>query len=407
MNIRMIDKAREKVEKKSAQQIGPCLNRRNFLARSIGAFAMGAIASTPAVASQSQESKEAKGPVSLPPAIRGKSRSSSSIRKRVAERDQWVDPKTGIKVIQITSYPLPTAPFKYSWPSITPDNQRVVFFAQIYSNRDSPWDFYRCDTDGLELCQLTQYGDRAAEGYYGAPVSILSLDGATIYTMCDKLLCEVDVETGKIVEIRNLDDLCPEGKFGSISFSSSGVLFIGVTGNASGAIRVNLQTGKADRIEIQGKFMGCFQEESRLLVQRGKVIWGHVPGPAGTRKIVNVGEEESHWSTNEDGADARFFAPQIYAHSTILGKKSMVQGCGRRPHQCLWLAEEGKEPRKLMEGPYFWHSGASYDGDWIVADTNTPDEGLQLAHVPSRHFKALCFEGPHRTITILATLTRR
>lgn len=65
-------------------------------------------------------------------------------------------------------------------------------------------------------------------------------------------------------------------------------------------------------------------------------------------------------------------------------------GLKRRVRRKTWSVSA---TRKLVEGPYFWHSGASYDGEWIVADTNTPDEGLQLAHVPTARFKTLCYAG--------------
>ena len=85
--------------------------------------------------------------------------------------------------------------------------------------------------------------------------------------------------------------------------------------------------------------------------------------------------------------------PSIFAHATLLGKTSMLQGCGLPPERCIWVVEEGKEPEKLVQGPYFWHSGASFDGEWIVSDTNFPDQGLQLVHVPTQYFRTLCHPG--------------
>lgn len=50
-----------------------------------------------------------------------------------------------------------------------------------------------------------------------------------------------------------------------------------------------------------------------------------------------------------------------------------------------------ERPSRIASGPYFWHSGSSLDGEWIVADTNWPDVGLQLVHVPTGRFGPLCF----------------
>ena len=68
----------------------------------------------------------------------------------------------------------------------------------------------------------------------------------------------------------------------------------------------------------------------------------------------------------------------------------LLQGTGQPPERCIWIVEAGKEPRKLCSGPYFWHSAASYDGEWIVADTSWPDVGLKLIHVPTGHWRTLC-----------------
>ncbi len=372
---------------RAKSQVDPRLNRRAFLAGSGGVVAASGIAA----AAPKQETKPTANRVSTA-AASGSPKRLPSLKSLVSERDQRVDPRTGIRVIQITSYPLPTAPFTYDWPSITPDNQRVLLFGQRYASRDAPWDLFRCDTDGLGLCQLTRHGEVAETGgYYGCPASLLSLDGKTVYIVWDTLLCAVDVETGKIDEILNLENLAPESTFGRLLLSSTGELLIRLGGKNHGAVRVNLETGKARRIDTGGPLAGCFQSEPRLVVQRGKVEWDTVTGPNGVRTVVNSGDQQGIWSTDEEGGDARFICPWMFAHMTVLGKKSMLQGCGQRPHKCLWLAEVGKEPRKLVEGPYFWHSGASYDGDWIVADTNTPDEGLQLAHVPTAHFRTLCY----------------
>ncbi|OHB79120.1 MAG: hypothetical protein A2W31_11725 [Planctomycetes bacterium RBG_16_64_10] len=314
-----------------------------------------------------------------------------------SERIQRIDPQTGIRVIQITSYPSPAAHFHYDWPSITPDNRRVVFFCQRYVGRGAPWDLFRCDTDGLNLFQLTRRGAHdEVGGYYGRPSAVLSLDGTTIYVVWNKLLCAVDVETGKIDELLPLQDVCPrESQVTRIALASAGrLLFIGYGGPAQGAVRVDLATAKFDRIDLQGQLFGCLQAEPRLVVQRGTVQWGTVAGTDGTRSVTHVGSELSLWNTDQDGGNGRFICPSIFAHATLLGKTSMVQGCARQPDHCIWLVErEGVEPKKLVEGPYFWHSGASFDGQWILADTDSPDQGLQLVHAPTGHFRTLCYAG--------------
>lgn len=273
----------------------------------------------------------------------------------------------------------------------------MVFFCQRYAGRGAPWDLFRCDTDGLNLFQLTERGDREESGgYYGRASAVLTLDGKTIYVVWRTDLCAVDVETGKVDELLSLDGFCPEGSvFSRIHISASGdLLFIGRHGSdGPGAVRVNLETGHIDEIDIGGYLFACVQTGPRLIVQRGEVKWGTAPGAAGSRRVINVGSKLSLWNTDEDGGDGRLICPSIFAHATMLGKTSMLQGCGLPPDRCVWVVEEGKEPEKAVQGPYFWHSGASFDGEWIVADTNWPDMGLQLVHVPTRHFRTLCDAG--------------
>lgn len=367
------------------------LNRRGFLSASAVAAAGALSSGTPAGAESGKTASET-GQVPASPGSQAKAPHVAPNKNLGSERDQRIDPKTGIKVIQLTSYPLPHAHFLYDWPSVTPDNQRVVFFGQRYASREAPWDLFRCDTDGLGLIQLTKRTEEASkDGYYGCPTAILALDGKTIYVVWNRVLCAVDVETGKTEDLLDLSKVCPEGGFNRAAFASNGDLFLAHLSPVPGAARVILSTGQVEWVETQGHLMGCFQKEPRLLVQRGEVLWGTAAGPDGTRIIVNQGEELGLWSTDEKGGDARFFCPAMFAHMTLLGRETVLQGCGKRPHTCIWLAEENREPRKLVEGPYFWHSGASYDGEWILADTNNPDEGLQLVHVPSARFKALCF----------------
>lgn len=334
-----------------------------------------------------------------------------------SERIEMTDPRTGIRVVQLTSYPTPSAHFTYDWPSITPDNGRIVLFCQRFGRRGAPWDICRADVDGLNFVQLTRRGDRAEEGgYYGRPAAILTLDGKTVYAAWGQAIARVDVESGKTEEVCSLARHCAGMTFvGSLCLSFGGNrLFVGTRGERSAILRVELTTGTTDQVDLGGALFGTVRGESRMVVQRGTVVWGTTQRQDGTRRIANVGDTLSIWTCDEDGGDAHFLSPQIFAHATPIGPGRRMQGCGLPPHRCIWIAEQGKEPEKAVQGPYFWHSAASFDGEWIVADTNWPDCGLQLVHVPtnsksSPHFRTLCHPGatlghveyghPHPTIS--------
>jgi len=313
-----------------------------------------------------------------------------------SERIQRIDPRTGVKVIQLTAYPAPAAHFLYDWPSITPDNRRVLLFCQRAAMRDAPWDIFRVDADGLNLFQLSERGERMeAGGYYGRPTARLTLDGKTVYCVWGHTLCAVDVETGAVQELCSLEKHCPKGgAIHNLHISANGErLFIIHSGGAGGAIRVDLDTGETAEVRVDGHLFACDPTGPRLVVTKGTVEWGTVTREDGSREVINAGELRAKWITDEDGNDIEYFCPEMYAHATLLGRHVALQACGKPPNKCIWLVEKGRDPRKLVEGPYFWHSGASWDGEWIAADTNWPDHGLQLIHVPSGHFAALCHPG--------------
>ena len=314
-----------------------------------------------------------------------------------SERIQRVDPHTGIKVIQLLAYPTPSAHFLYDWPCITPDNGRVVLFCQRGAARQAPWDLFRVDADGLNLFQLTEAGERAeAGGYYGRPPARLALDGQTVYCVWGCLLCAVEVETGRLQELCSLGKHCPpESVIHNLYLAASGQRLFASYGSPAGpgVIRVDLESGEVIPVPVEGHLFACDPTGARLVVTRGSVRWGTQVRPDGSRVVTNEGELQGKWLVEEDGREIEYLWPEQYAHATLLGRHLTLQGCGKPPHKCIWLAERGQEPRKLAQGPYFWHSGASWSGDWIAADTNWPDQGLQLVHVPTGHFATLCHAG--------------
>jgi len=294
-----------------------------------------------------------------------------------------VDPKTGIKVIQLTGYPAPSGHLLYDWPFITPDNQRVVLFSQRAAARGAPWDLFRVDADGLNLFQLTDRDyPTMSGGYYGRPATRLALDGTTVYGVWGQTLCAVDVETGRTEELCSLEKHCPPGVgIGNLHLSADGRrLFTSLGGpHAETVIRVDLQTGAAAAFPVDGHLFACDPTGPRLVVSKGAFEWSTATREDGSRVITAVGGLRDKWIADEEGKDIEYFCPEMYAHATLLGKRLVLQGCGK--------------PRKLAQGLHFWHSGASWDGEWIVSDTNWPDQGLQLIHVATGHFATLCHPG--------------
>ncbi len=320
------------------------------------------------------------------------------LRKPLAsERIQRIDPNTGIKVIQITSYPTPSLPLSYAWPYVTPDNARLILMCQREARHGAPWDLFRCDTDGLNLFQLTERDQEKYPPLFdkptgNKPTATLSLDGMTLYVVWhgDPILYTVDVETGDLEEFCSLEKVCPAGVIYQYLClaASSNRLFIVFRKPSISAARIDLGTGEVTELELDGLLWACVPTMPRLIiVRKSDIPQEKLPDYV---SFVQSSGTRTLWSVDEDGEDPRFICVDPFAHATMLGGTDRIQGCGKPPDRCIWIAEEGKEPEKIVQGPYFWHSGASWDGEWILSDTNWPDDGLQLVHVPSRHFRTLC-----------------
>ena len=314
-----------------------------------------------------------------------------------SERIKGIDPETSIGVIRLTSYPTPAAHMLYDWPSVTPDNDRIILFSQRTVRRNAPWDLFRVDSDGLNLFQLTEHGEEMERGgYYGRPAARLTLDGRKVLLARGHILSSVDVETGEEEELLSLEGVLPsESVIGNLYISSRDhILYLRCSGKAGRqTLRVDLNTDEVIELEIDGLLSACDPTGPRLVVSMGTVEWDTSVKEDGTRVIISKDNLRERWITDEFGEKIEFLSPEIFAHDTILGGNLKIQGCGLPPEKCIWLVERGEEPRKLVEGPYFWHSGASWDGEWIAADTNWPNMGIQLVHVPTGNFTTLCHTG--------------
>ena len=80
-----------------------------------------------------------------------------------------------------------------------------------------------------------------------------------------------------------------------------------------------------------------------------------------------------------------------FAHWTWIGDDFGVQGTLVPPGNAV-VTRHGldEDPVPLTTGRYYWHSGPSLDGEWIISDTNWPQEGLYLIHVPTGSANYVC-----------------
>lgn len=283
------------------------------------------------------------------------------------ERVRFEDPETGVMGWQLTSFPAHSAHFSYHQNNFTPDSKTLLVRSQRMAARDAPWDLYRVDADGLNLVQLTDSDDVRG--------AVMGPDGAWVYFTRGGSLWRVALSDQRAEEIARCDEM-------------EGSTFIEGYLSHDGAYhfsRAALKGGEPAVVRF-----GLDGSAARVIRPGSAAINGVDPAGHGIAAVVVREGKEIYITYDYDGAHDEYFGPNAFAHSSWLFGTGKIQGCGRWGVHALLLMERGREPTPLVEGPYFWHSGSSYDGQWIIADTNWPNEGLWLASVEGREARRLC-----------------
>lgn len=302
---------------------------------------------------------------------------------------RFTDQNSGIEIVELVPDAESSIPLSYDWPSVTPDNRYAVIRCTFSGDSGHRSGFYRVATDGVERMYLSPEGIHPR----------LTPDGRFLYTLAtgDPILRRVDLSNGRAEDVCTLERVLPEG-FVYVQMRLSPAtnhLFVMLRDPDITPIRVELSTGDCVRLDgFHGMFWACSVDDGRVVAVRMK---GAEQGRAYTyteyRKLEQNPGDRSLWSLDVDGADARLICTDLYSHATMHGRTPSVQGCGKWGDRSITICSEGNRRRTVCEGPYFWHSGAAFDGDWIVADTNWPDYGIQLIHVPTGNFRYLCDHG--------------
>jgi oligogalacturonide lyase len=289
------------------------------------------------------------------------------------ERIEYTDAKTGAHLIQLTSYPVPSFCLPYVNTNFTPDSKTLVFLSQREARRDAPWDLFRVEADGSGLTQLTDFDDLSGP--------VLAPDGKRVYFRRANRLWYVDMDTQHEEEIGH----CEGVHGGGIGCISPDGRYYFTTANTRNQL-VGLLRFRTDGPEtlLLGEW-----EVSRAPLHACS------PGGAGLLMIFHFWDHKEYRLFDYDGNDRGLFSDNYdFAHCTFLGRTDRIQGCALPPDSALLHLGIGEfEPTVIARGPYFWHSASTLDGEWIIADTNWPDQGLQLVHVPTGRFRPLCY--PH------------
>ena len=302
-------------------------------------------------------------------------------------RHTIVDRETGVEIVRVVGDASTSAPQSYDWPSITPDSRFMILKCEFPSAMNRLSGFYRVDLEGDELRYL------CPEGIHPR----LTPDGKWLYSLHndDPVVYRTDVEEGGEEAVASLEGVLPEGwVYAQMRFlPASNHLFVHLRTPDNTPIRVDLDTGEVVRLEnLDGMLWACAADEPRVIVIRQRRAEpGKTYDYLSYRKLEQEPGDRSIWSVDIDGGDARLICVDYYSHATMLGRTSKTQGCGKWGTNAVTVCAEGEEPRIVAKGPYFWHSGASFDAEWIAADTNWPDYGIMLIHVPTANFRRICY----------------
>jgi len=295
------------------------------------------------------------------------------------ERIEYTDAVTGARVIQLTSYPTPAMCLFYAAVNFTHDSARLILVCQRECRRNAPWDLWSVNADGSELRQMT---DRDGAGGFA-----MLPDGSAVLFHCEGAVWRVDMADLTEERVAELTGDSPGGH-GSVSPDGLFYFTAGATPGNSGRI-AGTKAPLVYRVRTDGSEAVQHRPDS------GDPWTLHSASPGGHGLLaiaVSGGVKEYRLLSFDLRVVGVYTRTHDFAHSTFLGRSSDLQGCALPPDRALLRLGVGEEtPRPVASGPYFWHSASTLDGEWIVADTNWPDCGLQLVHVPTGRFGTLCY----------------
>lgn len=289
------------------------------------------------------------------------------------ERVEFVDARTGVQVVQLTSFPTINMALPYQGRNFTSDSRTLIFLSQREARRDAPWDLFRVDVDGTNLTQLTDTGDAA--GFAVSPKD------DRVYFHRNAVLWRVNLNDFQEERVGELEGAQASGwRLGGVS--PDGVYYFTQVRTRDGRDGVaRFRTDGSEAVLLTEWEAGSFILHSVSPGGAGLLLWQIREGKKTWLLLDYDGDEKGIYTSSYD-----------FAHCTMLGQTERVQGCALPPDRALVTIGLGdEEPTTIAQGVYFWHSASSRDGEWIIADTNWPDEGLQLVHVPTGRYRPLCY----------------
>jgi oligogalacturonide lyase len=286
------------------------------------------------------------------------------------ERVDFKDSQTRAHITQLTSNVTMSQNLYFEETAFTPDCKRVIFISRSSAARGAPYDLYRVNVDGSELVQLTDrdgFGDcvLAVDGERAFYTAGTDVRGVYLDDARDELVASFgDAEA--------VTDITVGGEF----------VFVRVVHDESrhALMRIPVEGGEPEIIYEGGMFCHVTANPSGQYIS-----WV-------TERVHET--REGTWRVmRTDGTDERAWPAQRWTHSSWIGDTDRMQGGLLPPDRALtWAHPHDSEQQVIAEGAYFVHSSATPDAEWIVSDTNWPNIGLQLIHVPSGRWDTICLD---------------
>lgn len=287
-----------------------------------------------------------------------------------SERAIFRDARSGLRVFRLTHGPCIATNLYFEMCSFTTDDRYVVFRSQRFAGRGAPFDLYRARTDGLELVQLTERDD---------------LSGIVF---CSKKHCAFYVSQGKVfcLDILSLEEtVIAEAPYPSPAYAGS----LGAVDQEGRFFFSNCLTPDGDAVLYR---VDVANSTTKTIFQWKSQNHIHCD-PTGA--VVSFNRIDAQGSipylVNSDGTDPRPWHFRKFAHCTWFGTTGKMQGTLVPPGDAIVVVgEHDPAPQYLARGRYYWHSSASLDAQWIISDTNWPEEGLFLVHCPTGSTGYVC-----------------
>ena len=286
------------------------------------------------------------------------------------ERIEFEDPQTRAHIVQLTSNVTISQNLYFEETAFTPDCKRVIFISKNGAHRGARFDLYRVNVDGSEMVQLTDRDD------FGD--CHLSIDGTRAFYTAG-----TDVRAVYLDDARDevLASFAGAGTTAEITLGGDYVFARVIReGDRHALIRIPINGGDPETIYEGGMFCHLTANPSGQYIS-----WV-------TQRVAET--REGTWRVmRTDGTDERAWPAQRWTHSSWVGATDRMQGGLLPPDRALsWAHPHDSEHQTIAEGAYFVHSSATPDAEWIVSDTNWPNIGLQLVHVPSGRWDTLCLD---------------